>query len=341
MLRESLRYLALRLKYSKEAIKREQERLKREAEEHSRLAARYLADGKDAEEKGQVISAFQSYLSSLRSANIAFDKTSYAAALGRIESLVHRIGLSKDQEETTLKVKAVLQSGQEKLPIRDLPLTFRLAQGDETIIRTNQEGIASFRQTRLPGLINVVAVTIDIEQAFPLSYSDLPEKDTKEIQKAFNLLKKEKVEFVLTKNLGKVIFSISCKNLGKEVDRKIVESKLSSRLVESGQKIVSQDETETVEDLLKDGDFASLKLLCDTIITGEFFTRRGTKLRSELFSCFAAGSLKVTDLGSRDTIFQKEVSDVAGFGLDMESAGIDALNKASSLMTDYLCGVVE
>lgn len=144
--------------------------------------------------------------------------------------------------------------------------------------------------------------------------------------------------FVLTKSLGRVIFSISCKNLGKEVDRAIVESRLSSKLVESGQKIVSQDETGIVEDLLKEGDFASLNFLGDTIVTGEFSTRRGAKLESDLFSSFAAGSLKVTDLGLRDTIFQKEVSDVAGFGLDMESAGTDALNKAASLMADYLCG---
>jgi hypothetical protein len=330
--------ITLRLKYSKEAIEKEKKRLKRETEEHSRLAKEYLLEAEKAEEKGEVISAFQDYFASLRSANIAFDKTSHAVALSSIGNLVQRIVLSKDNEGPILKIKAVLRSKQREIPIRDLPLTFRFAQADESIIKTNLQGIASLSPTRLPGLINMVEVTINTEQAFLFSSSDFPEKDTKEIQKAFNFLKKEKVEFVLTKNLGRVIFSISCKNLGKEVDVKIVESKLSSRLVGFGQKIVSQEETETVKDLLKDGDLASLKLLGDTIITGEFSTRRGAKLENELFSSFTAGSLKVIDLGSRDIIFQKEVSDVTGFGLDMESAGIDALNKASSLMADYLCG---
>ncbi|MDI6791956.1 MAG: hypothetical protein QME81_03695 [bacterium] len=331
--------IALRLKYSREAIKKEQERLKQETEEHLKLARRYLAEGKAAEEKGKVLSAFQAYLSSLRSANIGFDQSSRTRALSSIESLIQRIDLQKASEEISrLTVRAALQTEGGKTPIVNLPITF--SSGQKVI--TNQAGMGILEPVQLTGLINVIEAAVDIQEAFSLSLSDLSEKDAKEIQKAIDLLFERKVEFHLTRDLGKIVLSISCESLGEKADRAVMEAKFSSRLVESGQKIVGQSELgesmQAVEELLKEGDFASLQLLADTIITGNFFTRRGAKLENDLFSSFASGSLKVIDLNKQEVIFQKEASDVAGFGLDMESAGTDALNKAASLMADYLCG---
>ena len=331
--------IALRLKYSKEAIKREQERLKQETEEHLGLAKKYLAQGRAAEGKGNVPSAFQSYLSSLRSANIGFDQSSRARALSSIESLIQRIDLQKASEERSrLTIRAALQTEGGKTPIVNLPITF--SSGQKVI--TNQAGMGILEPVYLTGLINVVEAAVDIQEAFSLSLSDLPEKDAKEIQKALDLLFERKVEFHLTRDPGRIVLSISCESLGEKADRAVMETKFSSRLVESGQKIVGQSELgesrQAVEELLKEGDFASLQLLADTIIVGNFFTRKGSKLESGIFSSFASGSLKVIDLGKQEIIFQKEVSDVAGFGLNASSASTDALNKAAELMADYLCG---
>ena len=79
-----------------------------------------------------------------------------------------------------------------------------------------------------------------------------------------------------------------------------------------------------------DGVKTSSKLsqMVQIVVTGSCTTRPGVRMPGiDLIPVRADGTVKAVDLSTGDTIAQKSVSNVVGFGLTEEQAGIAALHK--------------
>lgn len=141
----------------------------------------------------------------------------------------------------------------------------------------------------------------------------------------------------------KVIILVSEKMLGKESDESIVGNELSSRLIESGYRVIGfQDIGKTnvqrLGNALQKDMLFSVKdeyvKLADLIVSGNCSTRPGVENPYNMISVVADAYIKVISLKTGEIIAQKNVIGTAGFGLSQEQAGVNALKRAAEIVIE-------
>ncbi|MFH1563736.1 MAG: hypothetical protein ABIF11_10045 [Nitrospirota bacterium] len=148
----------------------------------------------------------------------------------------------------------------------------------------------------------------------------------------------------------KVIILVSEKILGKESDESIVGNELSSRLIETGYRVIgfqdiSKTNVEKLEKALQKDMLFSVKdeyvKLADFIVSGNCSTRPGVENPYNMISVVADAYIKVISLKTGEIIAQKNVIGTAGFGLSQEQAAVNALKRAAKTIAEKIIEQME
>ena len=349
------------LRYPRAEIEKEQGRLAKMLAEKAALAELGMRQAAEAERQGDVIGALSGYTTVVGSAVETEDERLHSVAFGemsRVAQNLHirlfsgngqRVERSKGTKDP-LVVKAVLGLGGKEIPAQHLPIRYLFASDNIPVCesRSNDLGIVSCGIAQLPqgskqslGKEVTVQAFIEIDGLISLP-NNLTDRDRRKIQEMLQTLKKRIVEFQLTpfveKKSTRVVVLIKEENLSKLVAQPLVGDAIVSKLVGAGYQVVADLEMDksSREQLTKAGQRDGGKLSSDLsqmvqiVITGSCTTRPGVQMPGfDLIPMRADGTVKAIDLRTGDTIAQKSISNVVGFGLTQEQAGIAALQKMS------------
>jgi hypothetical protein len=349
------------LRYPRGEIEKEQARLTTMLAEKAALAQLGMRQAAEAERQGDIIGALSAYTAVVGSATETENERLYGEAFGQMSRVVQnlqirlfsgngqRVERSKGTQDP-LVVKAVLALGDKEIPVQRLPIRYLFASDNVSICESQSNdlglvscGIAHLPQTGKQSLGKEVAVQASIEPDSMISLpSDLTERDRRKIQELLQTLKKRVVEFRLTpyveRKALRVAVLIKEENLSRPVAHPLVGDTIASKLVEAGYQVVTDREMDrsSREQLAgmaqTDGGKIPPKLsqMVQMVVVGSCTTRPGVRMPGlDLIPARADGTVKAIDLSTGDTIAQKSVSNVVGFGLTEEQAGIMALQKMS------------
>jgi len=158
-------------------------------------------------------------------------------------------------------------------------------------------------------------------------------------------IKEDALKALLMENLydDRVIVVTSEKNLGNILKRHVLEHELIAKIKEKGYQIVDYRtiKDKRVTDLvasIRQGNTESVKkmgiyYLTDLVVVG-FVESEFSEKTKEIYSAHATGQVKVHQIGSKKEILSLTRHNIKGFGSDEEKAGIDAIKKISSEMTN-------
>jgi hypothetical protein len=353
------------LRYPRAEIEKEQARLAKMLAEKSAQALLGMRQAAEAERLGDIIGTLNAYTAVISSAAEAEDERLYIVALGEMSRVVQnlqvrlfsgngqRVERSKGAIDPLI-VKAVLVLGDKEIPVQRLPIRYQFA-GDNTLVcesLSNDLGLVSCGVAQLPqaskqslGKDVIVQAFIETDGMISLP-SDLSDRDRKKIQEMLQPLKKRIVEFLLTpfveKKGTRVVVSIKEENLSKSVAHPLLGDTIASKLVGAGYQVVadremdksSRDQLAGVGQMM-DGVKISPKLsqMVQMLVIGNCTTRPGVQMPGlDLIPMRADGTVKAIDLSTGHTLAQKSISNVVGFGLTQEQAGIAALQKMSGAL---------
>lgn len=357
------------LRYPRAEIEKEQARIARLLAEKAALAQLGMRQAAEAERRGDIIGALSTYTTVVVSATETEDERLHGEAFGKMSRVVQNLQIhllsgnaqkverSKGTKEP-LVVKAVFASEGAEIPVNRLPIRYLFA-GDNTPVcesRTNDLGLVSCRVAQLPqttkqslGREVAVQAFIDTDGMVSLS-NDLTDRDRKKIQEMLQSLKRRIVEFLLSpyveKKSARVAVLIKEENLSKPVAHPLIGDTIASKLVEAGYQVVADREMDkSSRDQLavagQGGNFkavdSKLSQLAQMAVIGSCTTRPGVRMPGlDLVPMRADGTVKAIDLSTGDTVAQKSLSNIVGFGLTEEQAGMNALQKISGPLAEAL-----
>jgi len=354
------------LRYPREELERERARQRNEAARKISQIQRALSNGENAEVNGNLTEAMNSYLTAVKLAAIFEDTALHSSAHEMLNQLVTgiqiRVVSGNDQTidmsrkiDYQLVAKTVLKKGGYEIPLSDLPVKFSFPndKGIEALsIKSDQDGMAIFRIPRLPTATKDyrVQATIDVDQMFIIP-SDLSKSDQKSVRHLADHLRSKSSDFtfhtfVVRKDL-KVIVLIDEKNHGVSMRESITGNEISKRLFDAGYQVIAdQDIGKTNIERLKiaiqkDELFSLNKTIygmVDVVVTGTCNTREGTHNSGVVISSHADGFIKAVDLRNGSVVAQKNALDTVGFGETEEQAGINALKKLGTSISEEIVG---
>lgn len=347
------------LRYPRVEIEKEQARLAKLLAEKAALAQLGMRQAAEAERQGDAIVALNAYATVIGSATETEDERLQTEALGRMSQVIQGLNLRlvsgngqlADRSKGTkdpLVVKAVLVLGGKEVPVQRLPVRYVFASENISVCesRSNDLGLVSCGIVQLPqagkqSLGKEIAVQASIQTDGVIAIpGDVSDRDRRKIQEMVGALNKRIVEFLLTpfveKKSVRVAVLIREENLSRPVPHPLVGESIASKLVEVGYQVVAdRDLDKSNWDLLTSMDQAGagaiptkLAKLVQIAIVGNCTTRPGVKMPEfDFVPMRADGTVKAIDLSTGNIIAQKSVSDIVGFGLTSEQAGIKALQK--------------
>lgn len=353
------------IRYPKREIEKEKARQRKEEIDRLFLAQKELSAAVEAEEKGDVISAFAGYADAMRlSSDAEAGKVFHWKAKDRLKTISSQIKLIKlsgdnqkggplDGLKDPLVIKATLETSKKILPLASLPIFFEFIQGEGILTRetvTNHEGEASCQVTRIEPFFETLKVQgfIDSERLFPKKMSLSPE-DQQTLNLALNILSNEKAEFqfiscIPRRNL-KVLVCISERNLGKSIEDPIIGNAISQRLYEAGFQLIStkntgREQIEAKEQFLKEDEqeFPRDRFpeQIQILITGTVSTRSGSDNLGYITSCLADAHLQVISMEDGEVVGKKDILGMRGFGSTKEKAGMNALINISMPLAEAI-----
>lgn len=148
------------------------------------------------------------------------------------------------------------------------------------------------------------------------------------------------IKSILMKNLydDRAIVITSERNLGKSIQKHILEHELIKRIKEKGYFIVDYRtiNNDTVRDLVssvRQGNTEAVKkigiyYLTDVVVVG-FVESKFSQQTKEIYSANATGQIKIHQIGGKKEISSLTKHNIKGFGSDGEKAGLDAIRKLS------------
>jgi len=357
------------LRFPRAEIEKEQARLSQMLAQKASLAQQGMRQAIEAERRGDIIGALSAYTSVVASATETEDERLHGEAFGKMSRVVHnlqirlvsgngqRVEQSKGAKEP-LVVKAVFASEDADIPVNRLPIRY-LFSGDDTPVcesRTNDLGVVACgvaqlppRTKRLLGKEVAVQAFVDSDGMISLP-NDLTDRDRKKIQEMLQLLKRHIVEFLLTpfveKKSAKVAVLIKEENLSKPVAHPLIGDTIASKLVEAGYQVVADREVDKSSwdqlavvgqtDKFKAVD-SKLSQMAQMAVIGSCTTRPGVRMPGlDLVPMRADGTVKAIDLSTGDIVAQKSLSNIVGFGLTEEQAGMNALQKMSGPLAEAI-----
>ena len=140
----------------------------------------------------------------------------------------------------------------------------------------------------------------------------------------------------------RAIVLLSEKNQSVQTKESVVKNILSEKLTERGYRVVSDEvvgkkKIQRLEEALKDGERiasvrSELRSVGDSIVWGSVDTHAGHTGVEGLISCQADASVKVISVDSGEIIVQRNLSNIRGFGADLEKACSGALKNMGDAM---------
>lgn len=158
-------------------------------------------------------------------------------------------------------------------------------------------------------------------------------------------IRQDAVKNVLMKNLrdDRVIVITGEKNMGHYLERNILEHDLIRRIKHKGYTIVDyrtirNSRVRRLVSSIMRGNTRSVEkigiyYLTNVVVVGYVETSFSQQTR-DIYSAHATGQVKIHQIGSKKELLSLTRHDVKGFGSDAESAGIDAIRKISSEMSE-------
>lgn len=158
-------------------------------------------------------------------------------------------------------------------------------------------------------------------------------------------VREDTVKDIIIKNLNddRMIVITSEKNLGRPLVRQILEHELIRTAKGRGYEIVDyrtvKDTTvQKLVSLIRQGNTEAVKklgiyYLTDIVVVG-FVQTAFSEQTKDIYSAKATAQVKIHQIGSKREILSFTKHDETGFGSNTRRAGIDAIQKVSSMMSD-------
>ncbi len=323
-----------------------------------------IQKGDAAWKRGNLLEAVNSFSQALQASYGGTQPIMQSEARNRLNSLLQSLVISivsGDGQEVKpggrpqpLVVRVTGRTGGREIPAEGIPVRFiRGESTDKTVsVITDVNGEARLNpdQAGFAGPVGIhrVSAEIDNEAIFTRFLSSAGPSESGEAS-AFRSAEIPGVTFTLKvipiPRNTRVLILVEESNMGKINVESIMMQSISESLHQAGFRVVAAHEIgrsniERLQEAIRKDLLwpirPEISSQVQLIITGTASTRRGSNNMGLAISSHAYAYIKVVNIESGDVVAQKNVVSVAGFGEILELAGIMALEKASTMVTQAI-----
>ena len=323
-----------------------------------------IQKGDAAWKRGNVLEAVNSFSQALQASYGGTQPILQSEARNRLNSLLQSLVLSiasGDGQEVKpggrprpLVVRVTSLTGGKEIPAEGIPVRFIRGESAEktvsAITDANGEARINPDQAGFAGSVGIhrVSAEIDNEAIFTRFLSSAGPSESGEATN-FRPAEIPGVTFTLKvipiPRNTRVLILVEESNMGKVNTESIMMQSISESLHQAGFRVVAAHEIgrsniERLQEAIRKELLwpirPEISSQVQLIITGTASTRRGSNNMGLAISSHADAYIKVVNIESGDVAAQKNVVSVAGFGETLELAGIRALEKASTMVTQAI-----